>query len=133
MSTSSRYLAFVAYLLSLPGALVALLLRRDDPFIVYHARQSLAIVAAALVTPLLWAAVAWATAWIPLAGVVVGLTLFALVIATYIGLICKLGHRHDLCATGQGQAGPASGLLGRTPRRQSRAQSPTPSKILHQT
>jgi protein-S-isoprenylcysteine O-methyltransferase Ste14 len=33
---------------------------------------------AALVTPLLWAFVAWATAWIPLAGVVVGLALFAL-------------------------------------------------------
>ena len=87
MSTSSRYLAFVAYLLSLPGALLVLLLRRDDPFVVYHARQSLAIVVAALVTPLLWALVAWATAWIPLAGVVVGLTLFALVIATFIGLI----------------------------------------------
>jgi uncharacterized membrane protein len=86
VSTSSRYLAFVAYLLSLPGALVMLLLRRDDPFIVYHSRQSLAIAVAALATPLVWAVVAWATAWIPVFGVVIGLSLFALVLATYIGL-----------------------------------------------
>jgi uncharacterized membrane protein len=87
VSKSSRYLAFVAYLLSLPGALLVLLLRRDDPFIVYHARQSLAIVVAALAAPLLWAVVAWTTAWIPVAGVVVGLSLFSLVIAAYIGLV----------------------------------------------
>jgi len=76
----------MAYLLSIPGALIALLLRRDDPFIVYHARQSLAIHLAILAVPLMWLVIAWITAWIPLAGVIVGLTLFALVIAAEIGL-----------------------------------------------
>ncbi|MFL5801198.1 MAG: DUF4870 domain-containing protein [Roseiflexaceae bacterium] len=91
MSKSSRYLAFVAYLLSLPGALFVLLARRDDPFATYHARQSLAIVGAAVAVPLLWAVVAWVAAWIPLAGAVVGLALFALVIAAYIGLAVSWG------------------------------------------
>jgi uncharacterized membrane protein len=86
VSRSSRYLAFFAYLLSLPGALFVLLARRNDAFALYHARQSLAIAIAAIVIPLAWAIVAWVCAWIPLAGVVVGLTLFALVIAAYVGL-----------------------------------------------
>ena len=86
MSKSSRYLAFFAYLLSAPGALYVLLARRDDPFAVFHARQSLAIVVAAVALPVLWGVVAWAGAWIPVAGPLVGLTLFALVIAAYIGL-----------------------------------------------
>ena len=86
MSNASRYLAFVAYLLSVPGALFVLLARRDDAFAVYHARQSLAIAIAAIVTPLAWAAIAWPCAWIPYVGAVIGLSLFALVIATYCGL-----------------------------------------------
>ena len=86
MSRSSRYLAFLAYLLSLPGALFVLLARRDDLFAVYHARQSLAIVIAAIVTPLAWAVVAWPLAWIPIVGAVFGVALFALVIAAEIGL-----------------------------------------------
>jgi uncharacterized membrane protein len=86
VSRSSRYLAFVAYLLSLPGALLVLLTRRDDPFAVYHARQSLAIAIAAIVTPLAWVVVAWPLAWIPYVGPVMGVTLFALVIAAYVGL-----------------------------------------------
>jgi uncharacterized membrane protein len=86
VSNSSRYLAFLAYLLSLPAALFVLFARRGDAFAVYHARQSLAIVIAVVVTPLAWAIVAWTSAWIPLAGPVIGLTLFALVIAAYVGL-----------------------------------------------
>jgi uncharacterized membrane protein len=86
VSRSSRYLAFVAYLLSLPGALLVLLTRRDDPFAVYHARQSLAIAIAAIVTPLAWVVVAWPLAWIPYVGPVMGVTLFALVIGAYVGL-----------------------------------------------
>jgi uncharacterized membrane protein len=87
VSNSSRYLAFLAYLLSLPGALFMLLTHRDNAFVVYHARQSLAIAIAAIVAPLAWAVVAWVSAWIPLVGAVVGLSLFALVIAAYVGLI----------------------------------------------
>jgi uncharacterized membrane protein len=87
VSNSSRYLAFFAYLLSLPGALFVLLARRDDAFAVYHARQSLAIAIAAIAMPLVWAIVAWICAWIPLVGAIIGLALFALVIAAYVGLL----------------------------------------------
>jgi uncharacterized membrane protein len=87
VSRSSRYLAFLSYLLSLPGALFVLLARRDDPFAVYHARQSLTLAVVGVVTPLIWAVVAWALAWIPILGPMLGVILFALVIATYVGLL----------------------------------------------
>jgi uncharacterized membrane protein len=87
VSRSSRYLAFFAYLLSLPGALFVLFACRDDSFAVYHARQSLVITIAAIVMPLAWAVIAWACAWIPIVGALVGLSLFALVIAAYLGLL----------------------------------------------
>lgn len=86
MKPSSRYLAFLAYLLSLPGALILLLLRRRDPFVFYHARQSLVLSLAALVAPLIWAALAWALAWIPTVGPLLGISLFSLVIAIFIAL-----------------------------------------------
>jgi uncharacterized membrane protein len=86
VSQSSRYLAFAGYLLSLPGALFVLLARRDDPFAVYHARQSLTLAIIGLATPLIWAVVAWMLAWIPLFGAMLGVILFALVIAVYFGI-----------------------------------------------
>jgi uncharacterized membrane protein len=72
-------------LFSLPGALVVLLARRNDAFAVFHARQSLALAIAALITPLAWAMLAWGLAWIPLAGAMLGVILFALVLAALIG------------------------------------------------
>lgn len=86
MNKPSRYLAFFAYLLSAVGALYVLLARRDDPFAVFHAKQSLAIAAAAVAAPLAWLIVAWLSAWIPVVGPLIGMPLFALVIAAYIGL-----------------------------------------------
>ena len=87
MSKPSQSLAFLSYLLSLPGALYVLLGRRDDAFAVYHAKQSLALVLSAIVVPLIWAIIAWGLAWIPLAGGMISVVLFALVIAAYIALI----------------------------------------------
>jgi uncharacterized membrane protein len=84
---SSRYLACVAYLLNLPGALYVLLARRDDSFAVYHARQSLALALAAILMPLAWAVCAWGLAWVPLLGPVLGVALFALMLAAYCGLL----------------------------------------------
>lgn len=86
MSATSRSLALVAYLLSLPGALAVLLLRRGDRLAVYHARQSLMITAAAVAAPLLWAAGAWLLAWVPMLGPMVAVVLFNLVLATYAWL-----------------------------------------------
>jgi uncharacterized membrane protein len=87
VSQSSRYLAFLSYLLSLPGALFVLLARREDPFAVYHARQSLTLAIIGIVSPLIWAIVAWLLAWIPTFGAMLGVILFALVIATYFGIL----------------------------------------------
>lgn len=80
-------MAVIAYLLSLPGALIVLFTQRNDPFAAHHARQSLAIALAAIVTPLIWAVVAWILAWIPTIGAVLGVALFALVLAVYTLLI----------------------------------------------
>jgi uncharacterized membrane protein len=122
VSRSSRYLAFAAYLLSLPGALFVLLARRDDPFAVYHARQSLAIVIAALVTPLAWAVIAWASAWIPTAGVLIGLSLFPLVLAAYIGLL--VSWIAGMIFALRGQARPVPLVGARATRRPRAAVAP---------
>jgi uncharacterized membrane protein len=87
VSRSSRYLAFLSYLLSLPGALFVLIVRRDDPFAVFHAWQSLRLVIIAVAAPLIWAVAAWILAWIPLIGGMLGVVLFALVIATHVGIL----------------------------------------------
>ena len=87
MSRSSRYLAFLSYLLSLPGALFVLLARRDDPFAVYHARQSLRLAIIGLAAPLVWGGVAWILAWIPTLGPMLSVILFALLIAVYFGIL----------------------------------------------
>jgi uncharacterized membrane protein len=86
VNKSSRYLAFFAYLLSIVGALYVLLARRNDAFAVFHAKQSLAIAVTAVVTPLAWAIIAWVGAWVPVVGPLIGLPLFALVLAAYVGL-----------------------------------------------
>ena len=87
MSQSSRYLAFISYLLSLPGALFVLLARPDEPFAIYHARQSLRLALIGIAAPLIWAVVAWMLAWIAVIGGMLAIILFALVIATYAGII----------------------------------------------
>ena len=81
MNSASRPLAFLSYLLSLPGALGVLLARPNDHFSAFHARQSLWLWGTALAAPLVWAALAWALAWVPVAGAMLGVTLFALVLA----------------------------------------------------
>jgi uncharacterized membrane protein len=81
VSKPSRIAAFLAYLLSAVGCLYVLLARRRDDFAVYHVRQSLALLFAAVGLPLLWAAVSWVLAWIPTVGPVLGAMLFSLVIA----------------------------------------------------
>jgi len=124
VSQSSRYLAFVSYLLSLPGALFVLLARRDDPFAVYHARQSLRLAIVGLLAPLIWAVVAWGLAWIPLAGGMLGVILFALVIAVYAGLLVSwvAGMIYSL----RGQVRPLPLFGTRSMRRPAAQPAPTP-------
>jgi uncharacterized membrane protein len=88
MNTDSRYWAFAAYVLSLPGALLVLVLRPSDPFAHYHAKQSLTIAFATVLTPLLWAVIAWMLAYlVPVIGPMLGVMLFALVLAALVGLL----------------------------------------------
>jgi uncharacterized membrane protein len=127
VSRSSRYFAFLSYLLSLPGALFVLLARRDDPFAVYHARQSLALAIVALVTPLVWAILAWGLAWIPLIGGALGIMLFALMIAVYVGLLIDWISGMAYALQGKAQRIPLTGPLAiRPPPAKSASPSETP-------
>lgn len=87
MSQQSRMMAFVSYLLSLPGALYVYFTRREDVFATFHARQSLLMVAVGVIVPLGWIIIAWILAWVPTMGGMLAVFLFTLVIATYIVLI----------------------------------------------
>ena len=124
MSSSSRYLAFVSYLLSLPGALFVLLARRDDLFAIYHARQSLRLAIVALAAPVIWAVVAWALAWIPLIGGMLGVILFALLLAVYAGVLISwiAGMLYSL----KGQVRPMPLFGSRTTHRPAAEASPPP-------
>ncbi|MEO7912693.1 MAG: hypothetical protein ABIV47_23835 [Roseiflexaceae bacterium] len=124
MSQSSRYLAFISYLLSLPGALFVLLARQDDAFAVYHARQSLRLALTGIAAPLIWAVVAWILAWIPVIGGMLAIILFALVIATYAGIIISwiAGMTYSL----KGQVRPIPLFGPRTKRRRTYQDIQTP-------
>jgi uncharacterized membrane protein len=96
----SKHLAFLAYLLSIPGWLYVLLFHRKDKFAVYHAKQSMMLTIFALAAPAAWAVAAWVLTWIPLAGSFVGAALFSLVIAAYffLGVAWILGMVYALQA-----------------------------------
>lgn len=85
METTNRFPALLAYLLLIFGCLYVFIFQRNDEFAIYHAKQSLLIVLTALITPLVWAVVTWLLSWLPF-GFLVGVALFATVIATYIFL-----------------------------------------------
>jgi uncharacterized membrane protein len=124
VSQPSRYLAFTSYLLSLPGALFVLLARRDDLFAVYHARQSMRLAIIGLAAPIVWAVIAWVLAWIPLVGGMLGVVLFALLIATYVGILISwiAGMIYSL----KGQVRPMPLFGSRTTRRPAAEASPPP-------
>jgi len=124
VSQSSRYLAFIAYLLSLPGALFVLLARPDEPFAVYHARQSLRLAIIGIATPLVWAVVAWLLAWIPVIGGMLAVVLFALVIATYIGIAISWIAGMIYSLKGQVRPMPLFGI--RLARQRTPQTTPTP-------
>jgi uncharacterized membrane protein len=64
MQKPNRFLAILSYLLVLIGPLFFILFRRKDKFTLYHACQSLALVAGAVVVPLLWLAIGWSFAFL---------------------------------------------------------------------
>lgn len=64
MQRPNRFLALLSYLLVLIAPLLFILFRRKDTFTLYHACQSLALVAGAVVVPLLWLATGWVFAFL---------------------------------------------------------------------
>lgn len=87
MNKPNRLLALLNYVVPVVVPLYVILAKRSDPLSFYHATQSLALVAGALVTPVAWAIFAWIITWIPLVGGLLGAATFALVIATYLVII----------------------------------------------
>ncbi|MCP4395888.1 MAG: hypothetical protein GY801_01060 [bacterium] len=86
-NSQEKYVAFLAYLLSLFGAIYVLFFRpKKEQFALYHARQSLGIQVIALALLLAWFVVMWILTWIPYIGFIFGIALFSLVIAAYIVL-----------------------------------------------
>jgi uncharacterized membrane protein len=103
-NSQEKYFAFLAYLLSLVGAIYVLFFRpKDEGFARYHAKQSLGIQVIALVLLLAWFIVMWVLTWIPYIGFIFGIALFSLVIAAYIVLTisCISGMKYALQAKQQ--------------------------------
>ena len=90
MQKPNRALAFLSYLLPVIGPLLVLLFNRKNGFALYHACQSLAMTAAAVIVPVVWIVIAWLLAWVPIAGALLGIAMFALVMAAYIALAIGL-------------------------------------------
>jgi uncharacterized membrane protein len=90
VSTSRRVLAFLAYLFSIVGAVIMLLLLRRDRYVAFHAKQAIALFALVAVTALGWALISWVSMWIPFLPVVT-LSAFSLVIAALVfGVIATI-------------------------------------------
>jgi len=86
VSKPGRSVAFLAYLLPIVGWLYVLLFRKKDEFAVYHAKQSMVLTMTAVGAPAAWAVVAWIASWLPLAGPIISVALFSLVILIYVFL-----------------------------------------------
>ena len=87
VSETSRIWALLAYLLLIVGWLLVMLLRRNDSFARYHAHQSLRMMIATILTPLLWAVASWLAIFVPLAGPMFAAASFALVIAVALAFV----------------------------------------------
>ncbi|CAN5648922.1 hypothetical protein BH10CHL1_BH10CHL1_30560 [soil metagenome] len=90
MQKQNRTLAFLAYLIPVIGPLLVLLFNRKNAFALYHACQALALTIAAVIVPIAWIIFGWIIIWVPLAGAVLAVSLFALVMAAYLIIAISL-------------------------------------------
>lgn len=104
MNKPNRLLALLTYVIPVIVPLYVILARRRDPLSLYHASQSLALVAGAVVSPLAWVIIAWLLTWIPLVGVLLAAASFALVLAAYLVII--YGWINGIVAASQGRLQP---------------------------
>jgi len=100
MPMSSRIKAFVAYLFLALGAILILLISRDDRYSAFHARQSIALTLVAILAPLVWAPIAYVVSFIPFAGPILASASFGLVIALgmVLTIVWLIGMMHALRA-----------------------------------
>jgi uncharacterized membrane protein len=87
MKTSTKILAFLSYLLFVPGWLFVLIFRRKDEHAKFHARQSLMINLFALLFLALWFVFTWLVISIQIVGPILAWFFFAIVIVIFIYLV----------------------------------------------
>ena len=77
--------ALLAYLIPVLGPAYILVLRKEDAFSRFHALQSLSIVLALILAPVVWFVFSWLVVLLPFGGVIAAYV-FALVIAVYLAV-----------------------------------------------
>jgi uncharacterized membrane protein len=82
----NRFPALLAYLIPILGPLYVFISYRKDRFALYHAKQALTITIVAILAPVVWLIGGWILTWLPY-GFLLTVSLFALVIATYLFLV----------------------------------------------
>ncbi len=87
ISAASKIFAFIAYLIPLIGPVIVLLFRRKDEYAVFHAKQSLRLLAVLIIAPLIWAGISYVLLFIPFIGMITAAATFAVVILVFIALI----------------------------------------------
>ena len=88
MDTSGRISAVIAYI-PVIGWLYVLFAQRRSALAVFHLRQSIGLMIGLVGSILAWGVVAWILTWIPF-GDVIGIALFALVIALWVVAVIAL-------------------------------------------
>ena len=81
MQNPNRALAFLTYLLPFIGSLLVFLLNRKNALALYHACQALALFGGLILVPVSWLVLGWLLAQIPMAGPILTISLFTLVLA----------------------------------------------------
>ncbi len=82
----ARFFAVLAYLLPVIGGVIGLMADGSNPLTRVHARQSIAAVLALILTFFAWAVGGYVLSLIPIAGPILAIALFSLVIAMAIFL-----------------------------------------------
>ena len=97
---SNRVLALLSYLLSVLGSLCVLFFWRQDKLAVYHAKQSLVLVLAAVGSLAVWFVGTWVISWIPLVGPLLAAAMFSQVILiwAFLAVIWVVGMVYALQA-----------------------------------
>ena len=83
MKTSSKIVAFLSYLLLVPGWLVALIFFRKDGHVKFHAKQSLILNLFVILLLVLWFVVTWLSVGVPIIGPIFAWFAFAILIAFF--------------------------------------------------